>query len=287
MNKKNLGYNSPIDQEFRYIHTSNLPDLLEELGISLFISTYQAGKLMVVRAHQGKLITLLRTFQQVMGIAVTSQHLAVGTLNQIWSFDNVPQVASQLEPINHYDACFVPRLSHVTGNIQVHELAWIQKELWIVNTRFSCLCTLAAHSSFVPRWQPHFITALTAEDRCHLNGLALVDNQPRYVTALGTTNTPQGWRSHKTIGGCVIDIPSNEMISNGLCMPHSPRWYQEKLWLLDSGTGRLMVIDPNSGKAEMIAEIPGFARGLAFYEKLCFYRIIPDSRKTNLWWITH
>ena len=93
----------------------------------------------------------------------------------------------------------LPRSCHVTGDIGVHEIAWAGEELWIVNTRFSCLCTLHPDYSFVPRWQPPFITALAAEDRCHLNGLALAPCgtsvtavAPKYVTALGDTDTPGG-----------------------------------------------------------------------------------------------
>jgi hypothetical protein len=54
----------------------------------------------------------------------------------------------------------------------------------VVNTAFSCLCTLDGRHSFVPRWRPPFITSLAAEDRCHLNGMAMADGAPKYVTAL-------------------------------------------------------------------------------------------------------
>ncbi len=108
----------------------------------------------------------------------------------------------------------------------------------MVNTRFSCLCTLHPDYSFVPRWRPPFVTALAAEDRCHLNGLAIVDGRPRYVTALGETDTAGGWRANKPQGGCLMDVSSGEVISRGLSMPHSPRWHDGRLWLLESGTGQ-------------------------------------------------
>jgi uncharacterized protein (TIGR03032 family) len=138
----------------------------------------------------------------------------------------------------------------------------------VVNTRFSCLCTLHPDYSFVPRWRPPFITALAAEDRCHLNGLAMALSDdgllaPRYVTALSETDTPGGWRPSKAQSGCVLDVASGAIVARGLCMPHSPRLYQGRLCLLESGTGRLLQIDVATGRPEAVAEqLPGYARGL-------------------------
>jgi uncharacterized protein (TIGR03032 family) len=206
---------------------------------------------------------LVRTFDRPMGLAVDGGRLALGCRNQVWVFRNAPDIAPQVEPTGRHDACFVPRSSHVTGDIAVHELAWAGQELWVVNTRFSCLCTLHPDYSFVPRWRPPFVTALAADDRCHLNGLALVDGRPKYVTALGTTDTASGWRADKPRGGCLMEVSSGEILCRGLSMPHSPRWHDGQLWLLESGTGQLALVEPATGRRERVAELPGFARGLA------------------------
>jgi uncharacterized protein (TIGR03032 family) len=118
--------------------------------------------------------------------------------------------------------------------------------------------------SFVPRWRPPFITTLTAEDRCHLNGLAMHNGQPKYVTALGQSDTPEGWRPNKANGGCLIDVVSGDVVARGLAMPHSPRVHDNRLWLLDSGTGRVLIVDPANGQSIPVAELPGYPRGLAF-----------------------
>ena len=68
-------------------------------------------------------------------------------------------------------------------------------------------------------WRPPFITALAAEDRCHLNGLAIVDGRPGFVTALGTTDTRDGWRANKPHGGCILDVATGEIITRGLSPP--------------------------------------------------------------------
>ena len=142
--------------------------------------------------------------------------------------------------------------------------------MWVVNTRFSCLCTLDGSASFAPRWRPPFVSALEPTDRCHLNGLGMVDGRPRYVTALGATDEPAGWRANKAKGGIVMDVASGEVITRGLSMPHSPRWYGGRLWVCESGAGTFGFIDGNTGKYEPVAQVPGFTRGVEFAGNLAF-----------------
>ncbi len=198
----------------RAVHTPNFPALLRELGASLLVTTYQAGKLVMVRDEGDHLNTHFRAFQAPMGMALDGERLAIGTTVQVWDYVNVPAVAAKLDPSGRHDACFLPRASHVTGNIQIHEMAWdCEGALWIVNTRFSCLCTLDRSASFVPRWRPPFVSALEPTDRCHLNGLGLVGGRPRYVTALGETDEPAGWRANKARGGVLIDVVATPSFS--------------------------------------------------------------------------
>jgi uncharacterized protein (TIGR03032 family) len=262
----------------RSVHTTNFGPLLGELGVSLLVSTYQAGKLVVLRRNdEGTLNTHFRTFPRPMGLAVAGDRLAVGTALEVWEYHNLPAVARNLEPAGSHDACFLPRLAHVTGDVQVHEMAWVPSveapadpELWFVNTRFSCLCTRAMPYSFAPRWRPKFVSALAPEDRCHLNGLGVRDGAVRYVTALGATDTPGGWRQRKKDGGILIDVAQDEIVAAGLSMPHSPRWYAGRLWVLNSGEGGLGTVDPATGRYEEVASLPGFTRGLDFVGPLAF-----------------
>ncbi|HEX2224967.1 MAG TPA: TIGR03032 family protein, partial [Thermoanaerobaculia bacterium] len=266
---------------FRSVYTTGFPQLLEQLGSSLLVSTYQSGRLIAVRSAGGSLNTHFRAFPSPMGIAVGPEYLALGTQRHVWEYRNQPEVAHKLKPAGQHDACFLPRKSHVTGDIRVHELAFARDGLWIVNTRFSCLSRLDGEHSFVPRWRPPFVTGLSADDRCHLNGLAIVDGQPRYVTALGATDTPQGWRENKAAGGVLIDVPSGETVARGLSMPHSPRWYGGRLWVLESGKGEIGVSDLSTGKVETVAQLPGFTRGLAFAGPYAFVGL-SQVRESNI-----
>jgi uncharacterized protein (TIGR03032 family) len=255
----------------RAIHTANFPALLRRLGASLLVTTYQAGKLVMVRDEGDRLNTHFRGFPAPMGLALGGRRLAVGTTTQVWEFVDVPAVTTKLDPPGRHDACFLPRASHFTGNIQGHEMAWgTGGELWVVNTRFSCLSTLDRAASFTPRWRPPFVSALEPTDRCHLNGLAMVDGRPRHVTALGETDEPAGWRADKARGGILMDVATGEVITRGLSMPHSPRWYAGRLWVCESGAGTLGYVDAQTGRYQPIAEVPGFTRGLDFTGGLAF-----------------
>ena len=261
----------PHTEALRSVHTSNLPALFAQWQISLVVSTYQAGKVILVRNDHGVLNTHFRTFAKPMGIAADQARLTIGGANTVWFYRNMPAVAPKLEPVGTHDACYVPRRLHVTGDIDIHELAYDgDHELWVVNTRFGCLCTLDADHSFSPRWRPPFVSALAPEDRCHLNGLAMVEGHPRYVTALGDTDTPGGWRASKANGGILMDIERHEVVLRGLSMPHSPRWYGGALWLLESGQGSLAVVDLQQRRWRTVAEMPGFTRGLDFVGPLAF-----------------
>lgn len=258
-------------QPLRSVHTTNFPNLLGQLGISLAVTTYQAGHLIIVRNDGGELNTHFRRFARPMGMASAPGRLALGTGREVWFFGNVPDVAVKLEPTGKHDACYIPRDIHVTGDIDIHEMDYdANGELWIVNTKFSCLATLDHTHNFIPRWRPPFVSALYLEDRCHLNGLAMVNGRPKYVTMLGETDSPGGWRKNKKDGGLLMDIDRNRILLHGLSMPHSPRWYDGKLWLLESGNGSLARVDLESGKVHPIVELPGFTRGLDFYGPLAF-----------------
>lgn len=276
-------------EPLRSVHTTNFPALLEQLGISLVVSTYQAGRLVFVRADNGTLNTHFRLFNKPMGLAVDRTRLTLGTAAQVWYLRNVPAVAKKLEPPDKYDACYLPQRIHVTDDIDIHEMAWgttlpnsadkkkrkapppsEPNQLWIVNTRFSCLCTLDIDHSFVPHWRPPFISALALEDRCHLNGLGMVNGHPRYVTMLGETDTQGGWRANKANGGLLMDVATHQIILRGLSMPHSPRWYDNRLWLLESGNGAIGWVDMENQQLHNIAQLPGFTRGLDFCGPLAF-----------------
>lgn len=252
----------------------NFSRWLAEESLSIAFSTYQAGKLFLLGLQQdGRLSVFERTFERAMGLYARDRSLYMATLYQIWRLENM------LEPGQNYkgyDALYVPQMSCVTGDLDVHDIVVDHREqLFFANTLFSCISETSPTHSFRPVWQPSFISKLAAEDRCHLNGLALRDNQPRYVTAVSATDVHEGWREHRHDGGVLIDIATGEILVQGLSMPHSPRWHNNALWLLNSGQGELMKLDTATGRTETICFCPGYARGLTIHGN---YAVIGLSR---------
>jgi uncharacterized protein (TIGR03032 family) len=257
-------------REVRYQASSQFAAVLRELGSSLVISTYQAGKLVVLGESDGHLTLSFHNFNRPMGVAYRDGQLAVAARNQIWYLDNAPEIARRLEPPGTFDACLLARRALVTGEIQAHEVAWIGAELWIANTLFSCLCTVDGRHSFVARWRPPFITQLAAEDRCHLNGLAVADGRVRYATAMSQTDSAEGWRPTKSTSGCLIDVQTNRVVADDFAMPHSPRVVGAGVLVLDSGRGTLVRVNPADGSRQTIADMPGYTRGLAVHRGVAF-----------------
>jgi uncharacterized protein (TIGR03032 family) len=240
---------------------------LQQSGGSLVITTYQAGLVGVIGWDGQQVNLLTRHFDKPMGLAVRDNEMALVTRDSVVLLADSPHQAAEYPPGQPagYDSLYLPRASYYTCPLQIHDVAFgAGDELWIVNTRFSCLATLSRRHSFQPRWQPPFITELVPEDRCHLNGVAMDAGQPKFVSALGETNTAEGWRANKAGGGVLIDVATGETVVRDLCMPHSPRWHDGMLWFLDSGRGQLCVLQPGDTKPTVVCTLPGYARGLCF-----------------------
>jgi len=236
---------------------------LAEQQLSLALTTYQAGKLFLLGLQpNGRLEMFNRTFSRCMGLHATPQTLYMATRYQLWRFENV---LAPGQSFDGYDRLYVPQVAYTTGDLDIHDIG-VDKagQPVFVNTLFSCLGTVSERYSFVPRWQPHFISRLAAEDRCHLNGLAMEEGEPRYVTAVSQSDVADGWREQRAAGGVVIDVRSGEVVVGGLSMPHSPRLHRGRLWLLESGSGYFGYVDLARGRFERVVFCPGYARGLAF-----------------------
>lgn len=269
MTASSQSYSSAFSQPKLEINTSSqFAAWLYQQNLSLAFSTYQGGKIFFIGLKaNGKLAIFERSFQRCMGLHATEKTIWLSSLYQIWRLENILE-PRQLQ--NGYDCLYVPQMSYITGDLDIHDLTignWqdgIIEQPIFVNTLFNCLATVSPSHSFTPLWKPPFISRLAAEDRCHLNGLAMLDRKPKYVTLVGKSDVADGWRDRRTDGGCVIDVESNDTVVSGLSMPHSPRWYREKLWLLNAGTGEFGYADLDRGKFVPVAFCPGYLRGLAF-----------------------
>ncbi len=271
---------SAPEPEFEINCSRQFVSWLVEQRISLGFSTYQSGKVFLLGHNQtGSLSVFERSFERPMGLWSDGEVLWLSTLYQIYRFKNSLPTGELNED---YDRLYVPQMSYMTADIDVHDIAAPNRDALpiFVNTLFSCLATVSADSSFKPVWQPPFITQLAPEDRCHLNGMAMRNGQPAFVTAVSTTNVADGWREHRADGGVVIDVNSNEIIATGLAMPHSPRWANDKLWIANSGAGEFGFIDREKGCFEAIAFCPGYIRGISIFGHYAVIGLSKPRHKT-------
>lgn len=245
--------------------TRHFPGWLASQQVSLMFTTYEAGKLFSIGLQEdGRLSIFERTMPRCMGLFVTpdAQTVYLSTLYQIWRFEQINQPGQRHQG---FDGLYLPQSCSVTGDVDAHDMvATDSGDVVFVNTLMSCLARTSDRHSFVPVWKPPFISRLAAEDRCHLNGLALRDGKPRYVTSVSRADANDGWREHRQSGGVVMDVSNDEIVAGDLSMPHSPRWYKDRLWLLNSGEGDFGYLDPDTGRFESVAFCPGYARGMAF-----------------------
>lgn len=235
----------------RYTYTPEFHGILEELRCSLIVSAYHSGKVITLSSGANGITHEEIAVNRPIGVAVNGDKIAIAAKDALVILEQ--QGSDRLLPTSTYRS----------GEMNYHDMAWGADELWMVNTKYCCLSTADPSFQIVPRWQPSFISASRPEDRCHLNGLAMYNGEPLYTTALGATDTPEGWRSGRSSGGVIIHVPTGEIAVHGLSMPHSPRIFDGTLYALNSGTGELLLVDPQRGTFDSMARLPGFARGMA------------------------
>ena len=290
--------------DFSSVASDNLPKILKALNISLAVTSYQSARLIFVRSDGNNINTNLKYFPRPMGIYADEERLTIGTFNQVVEFrrsdkllenikdgslDDVENFSkkileqdkkkmkeledermNEIAEIKKANSLYLHRASITTGMINIHDIAWGDEGLWVVNSTFSCLSTLSSDSSFVARWKPKFISELVPEDRCHLNGMAMKNGKPKYVTTFNMENSKDSWSKERIDYGTLIDIDTNEILIEGMIMPHSPKVYKDEIYVCESGHGIVWKYNPITKKKIQVTKLQGFTRGLYFYGGIMF-----------------
>jgi uncharacterized protein (TIGR03032 family) len=237
--------------------------------INLVISTYQTGSIFTVAPGEGEYLTISVTpWRRPMGLAVSEYCLYVGGGNQIWRFNNIIPLGAVHDG---YNIVLVPQQGWTTGDLDIHDVGTLgASPPLFINTRYSCVARVSSEASFLPVWSPPHVTRFAPDDQCHLNGMAFRNGELAYVSAFSQSTEPHGWRKEEKDRGVLWDIASGEILVHSLRMPHSPRWYAGRLWLLESGTNSFGFVDVSSGRFESIVKLPGYVRGLSFHGNTAF-----------------
>lgn len=251
---------------FHLHFTGAFRDWLARAGVSIALTTYQGAKLILIGPGlSGGTVVAERQFERCMALAVEADRaLWVATHHQVWRLENGLEPGRQL---NGWDRIYLPRSAHVTGGVDVHDLAFGRDgALLAAITGYNCIARIGGvRGSFAPIWRPPFVSGIVGEDRCHLNGFCVEDGRPAFATVVGRSDAADGWRAHRADGGLVMDVRSDRVVAEGLAMPHTPRLHKGSLWILEAGSGWFGRVDPATGAFERLLWRPGFLRGLRFF----------------------
>jgi uncharacterized protein (TIGR03032 family) len=290
--------------DFSSTATDNFAKILKALNISLVTTSYQSARLILIRSDGETIDTNLKAFPRPMGIYADEERITLGTFSQVLEFkrsddilesikkgtlDNTANFSKkvlekdkqmmlelkesrdkEIAEIKQADSLYLHRASLTTGMINIHDIAWGDEGLWVVNSTFSCLSTLSPDNSFVARWKPKFISELVPEDRCHLNGMAMLNGKPKFVTTFNMEDSRDSWSNGRIDYGTLIDIDTDEILLEGMIMPHSPKVYNDEVYVCESGLGVVWKYNLQTKEKTEVVKLQGFTRGLYFYGGLMF-----------------
>lgn len=268
----------PLQNPFHLTFSPGFIPWLVRANAALLLTTYQAGKVVLIGPNHGKLTVSERNFGRAMAMVPVEDGLMLSTEYAVWRFQN------GLRPGRVYDGwdtILLPRSCHVTGAVDTHDIAVDARgRLLAVITGYNCIAQLEEKGCFSPLWKPPFVLETAGEDRCHLNGFCLQNGELAYATIIGETNVRDGWREHRSGGGIVMDVRTNKVVCSGLSMPHTPRLYRGRLWVLEAGRGWFGWVDIETGEFHRMTWCPGFVRGLRFHGDFALVGLSKPRDKT-------
>ena len=260
----------PDDEKKPFDHSPGFIQWLKDNNVSFLISSYKTaniyflGSITDPRDGQDKISLWMSNFNRPMGIHATKDTVWISSSGNIWKYKNIGAKPDTTN-VGEFDACFIPQSAYFSNDCDSHDLCVDSTgNVYYVSATFCCICQPSETHSFKVFWKPSWISKITSEDRCHLNGMCCRDGKPRYVTAVSLSDSKGAWRNHRVGKGVVYDIVEDKLACTGLSMPHSPRFFNNKLWVLDAGTGWLGYVDFEKKELKKTLWLPGYLRGMSF-----------------------
>jgi uncharacterized protein (TIGR03032 family) len=221
---------------------------------------------MSLSANQQELVLSVVDFDRPHGVAASGNKIALSLNQQLRLFvsrdqcEDCCQVDRSCATGNRRE--FSARQSRYTPGFSSPDLAWGTDGLWIANPAFSCLSTLTNDGRLLNLWKPGFTSEFSEEDQCRINGVAMENGTPRYVTAMAEWNTVGDWRKPVLNPGVIIHVPGGEVLCRGLFSPAAPRVHNGRLWVLEACSGQLCHVNRQTGEVDVVETFPGYTTGL-------------------------
>lgn len=255
--------------DFKSVYSNNFPKIIKDCGISLLISTYQAGKIIAISYDNGRLVQSVKNFDRPMGMYFHKKNLYVACRDEILTFNLNDSIINDTK--HEYNSLLLPRVSYNTSFVDSHDICVDRYgSIVFANTEYSCLSKTSENWGIENIWKPPFISKIENGDRCHLNGVSSEDGLIKYITTFSKSNTSLGWKGDTFNKGTLIDISTDKILCDDLYMPHSPRFYEGYVYILESGTGTIKKVNPKNLKTENILSTKFFCRGLGIVNGVAF-----------------
>lgn len=273
--ENNVSNTNITEQPLSFEMDRNFLSWIAKNKVSFLITSYKTNNVYSIgavrepKSNELKLSIYMTAFSRPMGLHIHNNNdIYISTMHSLWKYVNIGETDDNetgIEGLN-FDKTFMPRVSHITNDVDGHDITVDENgEVYFISATYCTICKPSETHSFEVFWKPPWISKVAREDRCHLNGLCNKDGKIKYASSVSQTNIRSGWREKNRKGlGVVIDVETNEIVCDGLTMPHSPRWHDGKLWVLNAGCGEFGYIDFENKKFIPKVFIAGFLRGLDF-----------------------
>lgn len=271
-----------------FIYGRNFLKFLATNNITIAISSYQSHNILSIGVqnidNEPDLAIYLCPILRCMGMARYKNRLAISNVGNILIYNNIGETNSVR--YGKFTDQYIPRFRYSASDVDIHDLKITKTGIYFVSATYNCVAMPSFEKTFEPYWIPPWITLtvdqndpskkyLRREDCCHINGLCCIDDKPKYITSTSKGNVLGHWRTHKS-EGFVYDIQKNEVVCKDLFSPHSPNWYNGKLWILESGTGYFGYVDFETKSFVKKIFLPGFLRGMTFHDKFAIICLSKD-----------
>jgi len=258
--------------DVQIVHKPSLPGWMKDNNCTFVITSYKSHTLIFLGVRNDTIYTYTMMQERPTGIAIKDDKLYVSNIGNIVTYVNRGAIETPLNGM--FDTNYCVKNINVSAHIDVHDICVSDdcqsnkssETLFYCSTGLNSICTPSDKYTCNIYWTPPWIKLNDKgnppnEDRCHLNGLCCLDGKPKYVTAVCMRDYLGAWQEHMN-EGVVYDVVENKVVCDKLIMPHSPRVYKNKIWILESGSGYFGYID--GGKFIKKTFLPGFLRGLDF-----------------------